>query len=260
MLNKGIEFFNKGKYNDAIKIFNNCIKNPSLLNDKERSVYFLRGKSYALQKKYLLAFNDMKYHLCVNPTDTKCYLYLCEYIIRGILSNHEKHFKLDIGWNLTYFYIATSLFPKIDMLYYMQCIYILYYENVFERKGIFDPYVEILRLITQAINLDKGNYEFYRMRGITHVILEEYDKGLNDLLHSNKLLERTGVKHIEYLRIAKCYLMKKQFLLFNKYLSIATNCKCCNHDSNLKRELNLKKIELINQWKSQIFQKNLKKW
>ena len=174
---------------------------------------------------------------------------------------------------MLYFYITTSLYPKIDTYYYMQCYYILSYADEFVRKAIFNPYKEILRLITKAINLDKvNNCNYYYIRGIAYLNLGEFDKALVDLFYSNELFKRekdptirmknNRVLHIGYFCIAKCYLMKKNFILFNKYLSIALNCKCedCTNEVHLRAELKRLKVQIITQWKSKIFQKILKKW
>lgn len=281
MLKKGLKFFENGKYIDAIKVFNNL--NEETLNDKEKDlVYLTRGKSHYLKKNYLLAFHDFKWYLYRNPTDKYNFINLCSCIMSSITYNGKVYFKNFYRETLYYFYICTHLNPQFNLIYFWQARFIFSFIKEFKRNSIFDPWKEILRLINISIDLDNLNCRYYAYRGMIYFNLGKFDKALNDSLYSNELFKKfnlyrkslEGKKfiivdknenlHLGYYIIAKCYLMKKQYLLFNKYLSIATNCNCKSCTSNLnlklKTELNLIKFQKINRLKSQIFQKNLTKW
>jgi len=256
---KGIGCFNNENYSEAVSIFNACITNENN-NISDWNLYLYRGKSYFYLKKYFLAYNDLRCYLFENPKDRELYYFLCRCIFLGLQTDCEKYFRLNIELGLLYFYITTSLFPKSSFCHFMQTFYIIFYEKEFKRKAIFDPYKESVRLITKAINLDDSNALYYYTRGKIYLYDDKVNKALEDLLYSNQIFKSHHIDHIGYLLIAQCYLEKHNYPLFNKYLSMANNCTCdmCNYP-NLQEELNFKKFR-INEWKKQIFQKNITKW
>ena len=278
--NKEIVFLKSRKYNKAIKIFNDCV-----LNEKFKKVFFWRGRTFYYQKKFLLALNDFKYNVCINPEDSIGYFFLCKCLMKT-LDIGDGYIHFDYYRNLNYFDTVIKLYPKKEILYYWYAQYILRYtRNIgYYMDFVIDQinYTNSLSLIKKAIILDRCNCLFYKLRGIIYLNLRDYDKALIDLLYSNELFKKFGMYkkslngkkcvivektenlHLGYVKIANCYIIKKKYLLFIKYLNVATNCKCksCNSKVNfkLKLELNVIKVQVVDKWKTQIFQKNVRKW
>lgn len=271
-MEKGINFYENNKFTESIKFFSKNLEDPIS--------YFWMGLNFIKLRKYKLAFEWLSKYASLNPKDTIVFCYLCKCVTRGILNEDRVYFSLNIGLILNYFYIATYYFPKNTNLYYLQCNYILNYRREILRKKIFDPYSECLRLIKNSINLDNTNCLYYKLRGTTYLNMKMYDKALDNLLYSNELYKKYGMyflngnktiykfgkdknNHFGYLKIAVCFFHKGNFLKFNQYLSFAKKCKCisCGHifNKDLKIKLDQKKFEIDN-WKNQIFKKNVTKW
>jgi tetratricopeptide (TPR) repeat protein len=271
-MKKGINLYENNEFTESIKFFNKNLKDPIS--------YFWIGRNFIKLKKYKLAFECLSKYASLNPQDSIVFYYICKCISKGISNKDWLYFSLNIGLCLNYFYIATYYFPKNANLYYLQCIYILTYRKEILRKKLFDPYSECLRLIEKSINLEKTNCLYYKLRGTTYLNMKMYDKALDDFLYSNELYKKYGMyfivdnkpiyrfrkdknNHFGYLKIAVCYFHKGNFLKFNQYLSFTKTCKCvsCGHVFNkeLKIKLDQKKFEIDN-WKNQIFKKNVTKW
>ena len=162
-LNRGLEYFDKGYYDQAINDYGASIA----LNPKNADVYNNRGNAYHAKRDYDRAISDFDQAIAINPTHALAYNNRAiAYGTRGELDRAIEDYSQAIAINPAY----ASAYSNRG--------------NIFFKKGEFD---RALADFDQAIVINPKSALFYRNRAKAHQELRLYERAIADYQRSLEL-------------------------------------------------------------------------
>ena len=162
-LKLGLEYYEKGKYDLAIKNYNEAIK----LNPRDADTYNNRGLAYDALENYNLAIKDYNKAIKLDSKDADYYnirglaFYELEEYDRAI-KDYNKAIKLD----------------SKDADYYNNRG-LAFYE--------LEEYDRAIKDYNKAIKIDPNNTEYYKNRGSAYEVIGKYDSAIEDYKKAGKL-------------------------------------------------------------------------
>ena len=249
LLKEGINLYNVGAYNEALKFFDEYIK----IGVRQKVVYFYRGMAHYKFGNFCYAKCDLQTFIGFEPNFKDVYIPLCTSIFRCNDCEDVKNYSKT-------FYKAISFFPHNAELYYMALKLYGYSFNeefyIWRCKYDFRSNInKCLNLISKAIELDNCNPIYYKTRGKFYGEVNKFSEALNDFLMFEKYCNKNVNLDKLYLIICHyclCEKPSKNFLLFKKYYSKINGDKWVI-DWQFKRQT----VDIL---KRKIFQKNVTKW
>ncbi len=195
----GEAYYNKGDYENALSNFNYGIT----LNNTNYDLYYNRGFTYSMQKKFILASSDFEKALEINPNDRYSYLGLSA--ISDELGNYdntilysEKVLEIDPDNSTAYNWLAVSYRKKKK--------YELAFKNVYKALEL-NPRSGYAYSTLAEINSDKDNHdEFYRTIelalifgcNVQELLEDKAYKPYKDTDRFKKLLEKYNNKDSQF--------------------------------------------------------------
>ena len=155
-LDEGDKLHMQGKYQDAIKIYNEAMQ----LNANDYKVYFYRGNAYSQLREYRQAINDYTKSISLNPQNDWAY-------------NNRGVAYVDIGdykRALLNYNRAIQLNPKFDMAYYNRGIAHFHLRD----------YNRAIANYTKAIELNPQYDHAYNNRGWTYYHMKHFTKAIEN--------------------------------------------------------------------------------
>jgi len=154
--NRGVLYYNIGKYNLALKDFNKCLG----LNKSNTDALIGRANTYSSLKKNKLALSDYNKYLIYKPEDTQAYIY------RGISKyNMEKSDDAMIDFNK-----SLSIMPDNDEAYYWIGL------NYFKKKD----FKYAIKNLDKSLKLNSNRIGIYSWRGLAKYNLKLYKESISD--------------------------------------------------------------------------------
>lgn len=162
-LNRGLEYFDKGYYDQAINDYSASIA----LNPKNADVYNNRGNAYHAKRDYDRAIGDFNQAIAIDPVHALAYNNRAiAYGTRGELDRAIEDYSQAVALNPAY----ASAYSNRG--------------NIFFRKGEFD---RALADFDQAIVINPKSALFYRNRAKAYQELRLYERAIADYRRSLEL-------------------------------------------------------------------------